>query len=98
MAAARNLACEIKYLFCEFAVAGVVSGASESLASSPSSQSLASSHSFSPISFLCSPATASFELEMAAASERPRPENLKRHFTQCEPVHFGARTFRTDGS
>ena len=31
MAAARNLACEIKYLFCEFAVAGVVSGAVRAL-------------------------------------------------------------------
>ena len=35
---------------------------------------------------------------MAAASERPQPENLKRDFTQCEPVPFRARTFQPDGS
>ena len=49
------------------------------------------------IATLRSPVTASPELEMAPAFERPTAENPERDLTQCEPVHFKARTFQGGG-
>ena len=47
------------------------------------------------IATLRSPVTASPELEMAPAFERPTAENPERDLTQCEPVHFKAGTSDT---
>ncbi len=41
--------------------------------------------------------TASPEFEMAKAPERSRAENPEHDLTQCEPVHFKARTFQQGG-
>ena len=49
------------------------------------------------IATLRSPVTASPELEMAPAFERPTAENPERDLTQCEPVPFKARTFQEAG-